>query len=98
MMGLFVAAMVVGRIDQTYSALAAQMRDIRLPWYAITILIGIAICIFIYATLGTVYSLIPYPTAWDANHAYMFVPKFWAMNHGYHWGTPSMYEVPALWQ
>lgn len=30
-------------------------------------------------------SFIPYPTAWDANHAYMFNPKVWAMNAWFYW-------------
>jgi hypothetical protein len=34
-----------------------------------------------YFHFGFLMSWIPYPTAWDANHAYMFYPKMWALNH-----------------
>ena len=41
-------------------------------------------------------SFIPYSTAWDANHAYMYIPKVWAENHGFFrkdWPT----SAPYLW-
>jgi hypothetical protein len=41
----------------------------------------IVACI-VYYFFGFQLSFIPYPTAWDANHAYMYVPKVWAENHG----------------
>lgn len=41
----------------------------------------IAACI-VYYFFGFQLSFIPYPTAWDANHAYMYIPKVWAENHG----------------
>ena len=40
------------------------------------------------------YTFIPYPTAWDANHAYMFVPRMLWIYNGYPWWTdfrPDMY-------
>jgi hypothetical protein len=42
-------------------------------------------------------SWIPYPTAWDANHAYMFYPKMWALNHWFYWNEPNMNTTPYLW-
>jgi len=33
---------------------------------------------------------IPYPTARDANHAYMFVPKMFALHNGYYWNEVAM--------
>ena len=42
-------------------------------------------------------SWIPYPTAWDANHAYMFYPKMWALNHWFYWNEPGMNTTPYLW-
>lgn len=41
----------------------------------------VAACI-VYYFFGFQLSFIPYPTAWDANHAYMYIPKVWAENHG----------------
>jgi len=34
----------------------------------------------LYYFFGFMHSYIPYPTAWDANHAYMFYPKMFAYN------------------
>lgn len=34
-------------------------------------------------------SFIPYSTAWDANHAYMYIPKVFAENHGTWVGSPG---------
>jgi len=39
-------------------------------------------CLYIY--LWFYLSDIAYSTAWDANHAYMFYPKMWALNNGYY--------------
>ena len=36
----------------------------------------------VYFYLGFNLSFIPYSTAWDANHAYMYVPKVMANYHG----------------
>lgn len=36
----------------------------------------------IYYFYGFQLSIVPYPTAWDANHEYMYVPKILAENHG----------------
>jgi len=40
---------------------------------------------FMYIYFGLNYTFIPYPTAWDANHAYMFLPKVFAEYNGYPW-------------
>lgn len=42
-------------------------------------------------------SYIPYSTARDANHAYMFYPKMWAANYGYYWSEPWMITSPHIW-
>lgn len=42
-------------------------------------------------------SFIPYPTAWDANHAYMYIPKVWAEHHGYIWNSLSAQFSPSPW-
>lgn len=45
------------------------------------------------------YSLayIPYPTAWDANHAYMFYPKMRSLNHWYYWDEANMRTTLDIW-
>jgi hypothetical protein len=44
----------------------------------------------LYVYLGFYLSDIAYSTARDANHAYMFYPKMWALNNGYYWNEPGM--------
>ncbi len=39
---------------------------------------------------------IAYSTAWDANHAYMFYPKMWALNYWYYRNEVSMAVSPQL--
>ncbi len=36
----------------------------------------------LYYLIGFQLSFIPYPTAWDANHEYMYIPKVIAKYHG----------------
>ncbi|USN54726.1 MAG: hypothetical protein H6765_09645 [Candidatus Peribacteria bacterium] len=40
---------------------------------------------------------VPYSTAWDANHAYMFNPRMRALNNGYFWDEPNMAIGPQFW-
>ena len=47
------------------------------------VLLAISIIYYLY---GFQLSYIPYSTAWDANHAYMYIPKILAQNHGVMWG------------
>ena len=48
------------------------------PWNRIgIILVGFSIMYYLY---GFQLSFIPYSTAWDANHAYMYEPKVMAEN------------------
>lgn len=49
-----------------------------------------------YAFHGFVLADIPYPTAWDANHAYMYFPKIWALNSGYY-REQSLAVTPQIW-
>ena len=41
-------------------------------------------------------SYIPYSTAWDANHAYMYFPKVWSLNNGVFF-TDGPVIFPYLW-
>jgi hypothetical protein len=52
---------------------------------------------FWYLYNGFMLAFIPYSTAWDANHAYMFYPKMRAFNNGYFWDNQSMAIGPQLW-
>ena len=60
------------------------------------VLLAISIIYYIY---GFQLSYIPYSTAWDANHAYMYVPRVLAQAHGVMWWdvwwAASM--VPGMW-
>ena len=49
---------------------------------------------FWYIFIGLNYTFIPYPTAWDANHAYMFLPRVFWIYDGYPWNIdfrPDLY-------
>ncbi|MCS6982636.1 MAG: hypothetical protein NZL83_00415 [Candidatus Absconditabacterales bacterium] len=49
-----------------------------------------------YYFFGFSHSFIPYSTAWDANHAYMYCPKVFAENGGAFFGNPCG-QSPMLW-
>jgi len=51
---------------------------------------------FFYIFVWLNYTFIPYPTAWDANHAYMFIPKLIAEYGGYPWDT-DFRPTLSLW-
>ncbi|MDD3262859.1 MAG: hypothetical protein PHR61_03350 [Candidatus Absconditabacteria bacterium] len=55
------------------------------------ILIAISLLYYFY---GFQLSFIPYSTAWDANHAYMYVPKVIAENHGVLRGNIGIAATP----
>ncbi|MEI6774615.1 MAG: hypothetical protein WCL18_07710 [bacterium] len=46
------------------------------------VLLAISLLYYLY---GFQLSYIPYSTAWDANHAYMYIPRILAQNHGVMW-------------
>lgn len=49
-----------------------------------------------YIFNGFQLAYLPYPTAWDANHAYMFYPKMRALNNGYYRDEISMASWSGL--
>lgn len=55
-----------------------HIRGNWMTWMGV-ILLAVTIMYYFY---GFNLSFIPYSTAWDANHAYMYVPKILAENHG----------------
>ncbi len=59
------------------------------------ILLAISIIYYLY---GFQLSFIPYSTAWDANHEYMYIPKVLAQNHGVLRGNAGVASAaPQLW-
>lgn len=41
-------------------------------------------------------SFVPYSTARDANHLYMYMPKIWSQHHGVFW-SDGPWSPPYLW-
>ncbi|MEI6673245.1 MAG: hypothetical protein WCL02_08270 [bacterium] len=67
--------------ETTYDFKGSNVKDDR--WKRIGIvLLAISIIYYLY---GFQLSYIPYSTAWDANHAYMYIPRILAQNHGVMW-------------
>lgn len=53
---------------------------------------------FGYVFFGFNHAMIPYPTAWDANHEYLYIPKVIAENHGILRGNEGPANgMPYLW-
>ena len=50
-----------------------------------------------YLCFGYQNSFIPYSTARDANHAYMFIPKVIAENGGVYRGNTILNSMPGMW-
>jgi hypothetical protein len=72
-------------------------RLFTLSWLA-DIAVFLLLILFIwYLYNGIILAYIPYPTAWDANHAYMFFPKMYALNDGYFRNEIQMRGYPSIW-
>ena len=68
------------------SSLLDFAQDIQEKWIFVKIAFFVIFTLsFYYIFTGLNYSFISYPTAWDANHAYMFIPKVIANYGGYPW-------------
>ncbi len=66
-------------------------------WWKYILLI-LVIFSFVYYFYGFQLSFIPYSTAWDANHAYMYTPKVIAENYGLlRWNMGTAESMPYLW-
>ncbi len=61
-----------------------KINDSKYNWFLYAFWV-ILILSFFYIFVWLNYTFIPYPTAWDANHAYMFIPKVLAEYGGYPW-------------
>lgn len=71
----------------------SNIRENKWLWIGV-ILLGLSVLYFYY---GFQLSFIPYSTAWDANHAYMYRPKVWAENHGALWRGNPWWAGGFLW-
>jgi hypothetical protein len=97
-----VCGYLIWRETQFWKTLSHNMSDLinKHLWFdtwakgLTTVLLGITI---MYLCYGIMLAFIPYPTAWDANHAYMYFPKVWAEHHGYLWNSLSAQFSPAPW-
>lgn len=76
---------------QSIHDILAKLPWIRILYYTLIIVT----CVYIYMGMNLAY--IPYPTAWDANHAYIFTPRAWAIHNGIYWGTSWLTSMPYLW-
>lgn len=65
-------------IDITHQFKKDKLKENRWKWIGV-ILLAISLIYYMY---GFQLSIIPYSTAWDANHAYMYIPKVLAENAG----------------
>lgn len=71
-----------------------KLKDNRWKWLGV-ILLAISIIYYLY---GFQLSFIPYSTAWDANHEYMYTPKVIALSHGViRWNVWPATLAPGLW-
>lgn len=95
------AGYLIRRYQDTLKKYRHIIRQTCLPLQRSTVLmVGMGILLvlaFVYFYNGFSLALIPYSTAWDANHAYMFHPKMRALNHGYYWDVPDMLVPPQVW-
>jgi len=66
-------------------------------WIVQVLTLIMLILTFWYLFQGMQLAFLPYPTAWDANHAYMFFPKMWALEWGYYWNEAGMSVGVDVW-
>lgn len=72
-------------------------RVFTLAWAADLAIFLLIVLFFWYVYNGFILAYIPYPTAWDANHAYMFFPKMFALHNGYYRNEPAMRYFWWIW-
>lgn len=79
--------------DLLWSFKKSELKQNRWKWF------GVILVIFslVYYFYGFQLSFIPYSTAWDANHAYMYFPKIWSLNNGVFWSNGPGGAMPGLW-
>lgn len=62
-----------------------------------TLFFIIVVLVLVYLFMWFNLAFIPYSTAWDANHAYLFFPRAWSLNNGLYWGSAGASTMPYLW-
>ena len=73
----------------------AQLWNWVRMWYIMFLILSVVSLSYVYIWIQN--SFIPYSTAWDANHEYMYTPKILAENAGiYRWNTVWS-SMPWLW-
>lgn len=86
--------LVVEWVADIKSSLSSSSFSKNLVWWILVVLIVLSLW---YVLNGFELSFMPYSTAWDANHAYMFYPKMRSFNNGIYWFEQSMLQTPHLW-
>ncbi|AHB41498.1 hypothetical protein P148_SR1C00001G0708 [candidate division SR1 bacterium RAAC1_SR1_1] len=76
--------------EQFDSIKQSSLKKDPILWIGL-VLVAISLLYYFY---GFHLSFIPYSTAWDANHAYMYVPKVIAENHGVLRGNLGVAATP----
>ncbi len=64
-------------------------------WFLATLLPVILSVAYLYMWIQN--SFVPYSTAWDANHEYMYIPKILAENHWVYWWNTVANTMPGFW-
>jgi len=83
--------LVVGILSQFHYK---QLKQNSRKWIGV-VLVVLSILYYFY---GFQLSFIPYSTAWDANHAYMYIPKVWSLHGGSFWmNGPGGWSTVGLW-
>lgn len=72
-----------------------QFRNRIWMWYIMMLILSVVSLSYIYIWIQN--SFIPYSTAWDANHEYMYIPKILAENSGVYWWNTVWNTMPWLW-
>lgn len=58
------------------------------------VLLIVIIAMYLFMWFNLAY--IPYSTAWDANHAYLFFPRSWALNNWIYWADAGAIAMPNI--
>lgn len=94
---IYLEKKTIAEYAETLTTLFKQMQSTLKRDKKQSIALGILLTIsFIYLCFGFQNSFIPYSTARDANHAYMYEPKIIAQNGGIYRGNTVMSFMPGI--
>lgn len=79
-----------------HDLLHTTVKATKSPWVRVCIVLLLTFS-FWYVFQWFQLAHIPYSTAWDANHAYMFYPKMRALHGWYYRNEINMATTPQLW-